>query len=89
MGLIRKKVTFDLPTAGSSEMAVDPPLKSAMKKPATMPSKVVALKAVNPAKRKSSSSQQGNYEVKNTKRTEYYSDGRKVTVYKKTYSYWP
>ncbi|TKA80313.1 hypothetical protein B0A55_02219 [Friedmanniomyces simplex] len=96
----RKQVRFDLPSsASSSEMAVDSPLKSSLKKPAAAaapaPSGIRDIvvqrdKSGKPGgKRKSSAAQLGRYELRNTKRTEYYGDGRKVTVYKKIYSYWP
>ncbi|KAK0785706.1 hypothetical protein LTR02_007106 [Friedmanniomyces endolithicus] len=96
-GLGRKSVHFDLPADSLFEMAIHLPVKSALKAQAAAPTppqpsfEAVVIKpaksATKPVKRKASSAD-GRYEVRNTKRTEYYGDGRKVTVYKKTYSYW-
>jgi len=36
-----------------------------------------------------SSSDEGEYEYRDTKRVEYYEDGRKVTTYRRSLSYWP
>ncbi|KAK1058465.1 hypothetical protein LTR74_013354 [Friedmanniomyces endolithicus] len=95
-GLGRKRVHFDLPADSSFDMAIHLPLKSALKvwtaaTPAQPSFEAVIIEprtSAKPAKRKASSAADGRYEVRNTKRTEYYGDGRKVTVYKKTYSYW-
>ncbi|TKA32296.1 hypothetical protein B0A54_14447 [Friedmanniomyces endolithicus] len=93
-----KRVHFDLPADSSFDMAIHLPLKSALKvsPPAAATAPRLSFEAVviepyksttKPVKCKASSAD-GRYEVRNTKRTEYYGDGRKVTLYKKTYSYW-
>ncbi|TKA41631.1 hypothetical protein B0A54_06519 [Friedmanniomyces endolithicus] len=76
-GIGRKRVHFDLPA--DTATPAQPSFEAVIIEPRT---------SAKPAKRKASSAADGRYEVRNTKRTEYYGDGRKVTVYKKTYSYW-
>ena len=94
----KKRVRFALPKDCQYKMVLQEPLNGILKKTTARPSSsgpgssgsrdAQVVRRKEPSKRSSGgSSDQGHYELRTDKRTEYYGD-RKVTKVKRTYSYW-